>query len=95
MKNKIKELLNWGQHFKQVSEKQDWGKTSFESAAHECPVQWGSEILTSTGFEWSRRGWFVNGLHFERDLKSGSPTTGNLPPFCQKPFEIYTKTSRF
>ena len=37
-------------------------------------VQWGSEIGTSLGFEWSKRGWVANGLDFEWDLKYGSPT---------------------
>ena len=34
-------------------------------------IQWGSEILTSLDFEWSKRGWVAaNGLDFEWDLKS-------------------------
>ena len=28
-------------------------------------------------FEWSKRGWFANGLDFKWDLKSGSPTIWN------------------
>ena len=42
--------------------------------------------------------WILNGQDFEWDLKSGSPTVWNkdqLPPFCQKPFEIRTKMSKF
>ena len=61
-------------------------------------IQWGSEIWPSLGFEWSKRGWVANGLDLEWDLNSGSPTIWNpvkWPPFCQKPFEIRTKTSRF
>ena len=45
-----------------------------------------------------RLGWLLNGLNFEWDLKSESPTIWNLDkwqPFCQKSFEIQTKTSRF
>ena len=37
-----------------------------------------------------------NGLVFKWDLKSGSPTIINLDkwqPFCQRPFEIWTKMS--
>ena len=41
-------------------------------------VQWGSEIRPSLDFEWSKRGWVANGLDFEWDLKSGSPTILNL-----------------
>ena len=37
-------------------------------------VQWGSEIWTSLDFKWSKRCWVANGLDFEWDLKSGSPT---------------------
>ena len=37
-------------------------------------VQWGSEIRPSLDFEWSKTGWVANGLDFEWDLKSGSPT---------------------
>ena len=61
-------------------------------------MQWRSEIRTSLDFEWSKRCWVANGPKFEWDLKSGSPTICNpdkWPPFCQKPFEIWTKTSRF
>ena len=57
-----------------------------------------SEIGTSLDFKWLKRGWVANGLVFEWDLKYGSPTIWNLdwwPPFCQKPFEIRTKLSRF
>ena len=49
-------------------------------------------------FEWSERGWVANGMDFEWGLKSGSPTILNpkkWPPFCQKTFEIWTKTSGF
>ena len=48
-------------------------------------VQWGSEIRPSLDFEWSKTGWVANGLDFEWDLKSRSPTIGNpdkWPPFC-------------
>ena len=38
-------------------------------------IQQGSENWTNPDFEWSKSGWFVNGLDFERDLKSGSQTT--------------------
>ena len=31
-------------------------------------VKWGYEIWTSLAFEWSKRGWFSNGLDFEWDL---------------------------
>ena len=61
-------------------------------------LQWGSEIRTSLDFEWSKRGWVANGPDFERDLKSGSPTIWNRDkwlPFCQKSFEIWTKTAGF
>ena len=37
-------------------------------------IQWGSEIRPSLDFEWSKTGWVANGLDFEWDLKSGSPT---------------------
>ena len=37
-------------------------------------VQWGSEIQTSLGLEWSKRGWVANGPDFELDPKSGSLT---------------------
>ena len=37
-------------------------------------VQWGSEIQPSLDFEWSKIGWVANGLDFEWDLKSRSPT---------------------
>ena len=37
-------------------------------------VQWGSEIQKSLDFQWSKRGWVLNGLDFKWDLKSGSPT---------------------
>ena len=40
-------------------------------------LQWGSEIRTSLDFEWSKIGWVANGLDFEQDLKSGSPTIWN------------------
>ena len=43
-----------------------WAQTGY--------YQWGSEIQTSMDFEWSKRGWVANGLDFEWDLKSGSPT---------------------
>ena len=58
----------------------------------------GSEIWTSLDFKWSKRGWVAYGLNFEWDLKSRCPTIWNLDkwaPFCQKPFEIWTKTSGF
>ena len=61
-------------------------------------LQWRSEIRTSLDFEWSKRGWVANVLDFEWDLKSGSLTILNpdkWPPFCQKTFEIQTKTSGF
>ena len=41
---------------------------------NDVQLQWGSEIRPSLDLEWSKRGWFANGLDFERDLKSGSPT---------------------
>ena len=31
-------------------------------------LNWGSEILTSHDFEWSKRGWVAYGLDFEWDL---------------------------
>ena len=37
-------------------------------------IQWGSEIRPCPDFKWSKRGWFANGLDFQWDLKSGSPT---------------------
>ena len=38
-------------------------------------IQIVSEQLGSKmDFEWSKRGWVANGLDFECDLKSGSPT---------------------
>ena len=37
-------------------------------------VQWGSKIRTSLDFEWSKRGWVLNGLDFEWGLKSESQT---------------------
>ena len=61
-------------------------------------IQWGPEIWTSLDFEWSKRGWVSNGPDFEWDLKSRSSTiwnSDNWLPFCQKPFEIQTKTSGF
>ena len=36
-------------------------------------IQWESELRTSLDFEWSKRGWVVNGPYFEWDLKSISP----------------------
>ena len=33
-------------------------------------LQCGSAIWTSLDFEWSKRGWFSDGLDFEWDLKS-------------------------
>ena len=47
-------------------------------------LQWGSEMRTSLDFKWSIRGWVPNGLEFECNLKSRSPTIcnpDNLPPF--------------
>ena len=47
---------------------------------------------------WSKKGWSVNDLDLEWDMKSGSPTIRNLEkwsPFCQNTFEIQTKTSSF
>ena len=41
---------------------------------NDTQVQWGSEIRPSLDFEWSKTGWVANGLDFEWDLKSGSPT---------------------
>ena len=61
-------------------------------------IQWGSEIRTSLDSEWSKRCWVANGVDFEWDLKSGSPTIRNpykWPPSCQKPFEFWTKMSGF
>ena len=61
-------------------------------------IQWGSEIRLSLDFKWSKRGRVANGLDFEWDLKSRSPTIWNpdkLPPFFQKPFEIRTKMSGY
>ena len=60
-------------------------------------IQWGSEIWTSLDFEWSKRGWDAN-VHFEWVLKSRSLTIWirtNAHHFVQKPFEIWTKTSKF
>ena len=37
-------------------------------------IQWGSEIRPSLDFEFSKTGWVTNGLDFEWDLKSRSPT---------------------
>ena len=57
-----------------------------------------SEIHPRLHFESSKRVWVANGMDFKRDLKSGSPAIRNpdkWPAFCQKPFEIRTKTSRF
>ena len=53
-------------------------------------MQWGSEIRTRPNIEWSKRGWFANGLDFEWYLNYGSPTILNLDKwqsFCQKPLE--------
>ena len=61
-------------------------------------IQWGSKLRTSLYFEWLKRSWVANCTDFEWDLKSGSPTIwnpGKWLPFCQKPFEIQTKTSGF
>ena len=61
-------------------------------------IQWGSEIRLSPDFKWSKRGKVANGLDFEWDLKSRSPTIWNpdkLPPFFQKPFETRTKMSGY
>ena len=61
-------------------------------------IQWGSEIWTSLDLEWSKKGWVADGPDFEWDLKSGSPTILNPDkrlPFCQKPFENWTKMSGF
>ena len=33
-------------------------------------LHWGSEIWTSLDFEWSKKGWVVNGLDFNWDLKA-------------------------
>ena len=59
----------------------------------------GSEVQTSLNFlERSKKDWVSNSLDFEWDLKSGSPTIWNpekQPPFCQKPFDIWTKTAGF
>ena len=55
-----------------------------------------TEIRPSLDFEWSKKGWVANGLDFKWNLKSGSPTIwnpGKWQPFCQKHFEIWTKTS--
>ena len=41
-------------------------------------IQWGSEIRTGRDFEWSKRGRVANGVDFEQNLKSGSPTNQNL-----------------
>ena len=57
-------------HQEQVSGSSKKAKGINESEA----VQWGSEILTSMDFKWSKRGWVANGMDFERDLKSGCPT---------------------
>ena len=58
----------------------------------------GSEIQTSLDLEWLKWGWVVNGPDLEWNLKFGSPTIwnpGKWVPFCQKPFEIRTKMSKF
>ena len=53
-------------------------RTTFDHSntelVHYSDVQWGSEIRPSLDFEWSKTGWVANGLDFEWDLKSGSPT---------------------
>ena len=51
----------------------------------EMQIQWGSEIWTSLGFEWSKRAWVANGLDFKWNQKFGSPT----------PFEIQTNGRHF
>ena len=43
----------------------------------QVPLQWGSDLQTSQNFEWSKRSWVANGLDFEWDRKSGSPTIWN------------------
>ena len=53
----------------------------------------GTEIRTSLDFKWSKSGWVAYGPGYKWNLKSGSPTIGNLDkwlPFCQKPFETQT-----
>ena len=60
--------------------------------------QWRSGIRPSLDFKWPKRGWEANGLDFEWDLKFESPTIWNpdkWQPFCQKPFEIWTKSPDF
>ena len=47
---------------------------NYVPANFQIVVQWGSEIWTSLDCEWSKRGWVANGLNFEWDLKSRSPT---------------------
>ena len=37
-----------------------------------CAVQWGSEIMTSVDFEWSKKGWVTIRPDFKWDLKSRS-----------------------
>ena len=57
-------------------------------------IQWGSEVRTCLGFEWSKRGMFTKGPDFEWDLKSVTPTIWNQdkrPSFYQKPFKIWKK----
>ena len=61
-------------------------------------LPWGSEIQNSLDFKWLIIGWVANCPVFALDLKSGSPTIWNREkclPVCQRPFEIWTKTSRF
>ena len=56
----IQEILTW--------------ECVFQTGYHLNSIQWGSEIQTRLDFEWSKRGWVVNGPDFEWDMKSGSPT---------------------
>ena len=59
---------------------------------------WGSKIWISLDLEWSKRDWFANDMDFNWDLKPRSTTISNPGkwlPFCQKPLESWTKTSKF
>ena len=48
-------------------------------------IQWGSKILTSPHFKWSKRSWFANSLWISK---------GILNPESQ-PFEIWTEMYGF
>ena len=61
-------------------------------------IQLGSAIWTNLDFEWSKRGWVVNGPDLECDVTREAQSFEiwtNDCHFFQKPFEIGTKMSRF